>query len=90
MLLHIFRGIAYSKKREREREGGRATFMMKKRRRMMKTLTRGCSHTEERPRPGGTGDPEILVQVKLSKRELIHSLGISCQKEQTHKENIRQ
>lgn len=29
------------------------------------------------PRPGGGGDPEILVQVKLSKRELMHSLGMS-------------
>lgn len=54
------------------------TFIMKKRRRMTKTLTWGWSQAEERPRPGGRGDPEILVQVKLSKRELMHSLGMSC------------
>lgn len=61
-----------------------STFMMKKRRRMTKTLTLGCIQADERPRPGGTVDPEILVQVKLSNRELIHSLGISCQSEHTH------
>lgn len=60
---------------------GGVTFMMKKRRRMTNTLTLGCSHAAERPRPGGKEVPEILVQVKLSNRELIHSLGISCQKE---------
>lgn len=48
---------------------------------MTNTLTLGCSHAAERPRPGGKEVPEILVQVKLSNRELIHSLGISCQKE---------
>lgn len=45
---------------------------------MTKTLTCGWSHAAERPRPGGGGYLEILVQVKLSKRELIHSRGISC------------
>lgn len=64
--------------------GGRDTFMTQKRRRTTKTLTCGWSHADERPRPGGAGDPEILVQVKLSNRELIHSRGISCQKGQTH------
>lgn len=53
------------------------TFMMKKSSRMTKMLTSGCSQAPERPRPTGRGDPEIFVQVKLSKRELIHSLGIS-------------
>lgn len=52
--------------------------MTKKRTRMTKTLTCGWSHTAERPRPGGGGYWEILVQVKLSKREFIHSRGISC------------
>lgn len=52
--------------------------MTKKRRRTTKTLTWGWSQADERPRPGGKGDPEILVQVKLSKRELMHSLGMSC------------
>lgn len=61
-----------------ERGLGGSTFITKKRIRMTKTLTRGCSQAEERPRPGGGGVPQILVQVKLSKRELIHSLGINC------------
>lgn len=52
--------------------------MTKKRTRMMKTLTCGWSHAAERPRLGGGGYWEILVQVKLSKREFIHSRGISC------------
>lgn len=52
--------------------------MIKKRTRMKKTLTCGWSHAAERPRPGGGGYWEILVQVKLSNRELIHSRGISC------------
>lgn len=60
--------------------------MTKKRRRTTKTLTCGWSHTEERPRPGGGGYPVILVQVKLSNRELIHSLGINCQKKKKQKE----
>lgn len=46
---------------------------------MTKTLTCGWSHAEERPKPGGAGYPEILVQVKLSNKELMHSLGINCQ-----------
>lgn len=58
--------------------------MMKKRRRITKTLMCGWSHADELPRPGGAGDPEILVQVKLSNRELIHSLGINCQKGYTN------
>lgn len=64
--------------------GGRSTFMTQKRTRTTKTLTCGWSHADERPRPGGGGYPEILVQVKLSNRELMHSLGISCQRRQTH------
>ncbi len=46
---------------------------------MRKTLTSGCSQAAERPRltGGGGGDPEIFVHVKLSNRELMHSLGIS-------------
>lgn len=51
--------------------------MTKKSSRMMKTLTSGCSQAAERPRPTGRGDPEIFVHVKLSNRELMHSLGIS-------------
>lgn len=53
------------------------TFMMKKSSKMRKTLTSGCSQAAERPRPTGGGEPEIFVQVKLSNRELMHSLGIS-------------
>ena len=53
------------------------TFMMKKRRRMTKGLMSGCNQAEERPNPGGAGEPQILVQVKLSNRELMHSLGMS-------------
>lgn len=53
------------------------TFMRKKSSRMRKTLTSGWSQAAERPRPTGGGDPEIFVHVKLSNRELIHSLGIS-------------
>lgn len=51
--------------------------MRKKSSRMRKTLTSGCSQAVERPRPTGGGDPEIFVHVKLSNRELMHSLGIS-------------
>lgn len=51
---------------------------------MTKTLTWGWSQADERPRPGGGGDPEILVQVKLSKRELMHSLGMSCTHGRVH------
>lgn len=51
--------------------------MRKKSTRMTKTLTLGCSQAAERPRPTGGGDPEIFVHVKLSNRELMHSLGIS-------------
>lgn len=47
---------------------------------MRKTLTSGCSQAAERPRPTGGGEPEIFVQVKLSNRELMHSLGISLGK----------
>lgn len=54
--------------------------MTKKRTRMTKTLTCGWSHAAERPRPGGGGYWEILVQVKLSKREFIHSRGINCER----------
>lgn len=67
-----------------KKEGGgsrgmrKGTFMTKKRRRMTKTLMSACSQAEERPRPGGGGEPQILVQVKLSNSELMHSLGISC------------
>lgn len=53
------------------------TFMRKKSSRMTKTLTSGCSQAVERPRPTGEGDPEIFVHVKLSNKELMHSLGIS-------------
>lgn len=56
--------------------------MMKKSSRMTNTLTSGCSQAAERPRPTGRGDPETFVQVKLSKRELIHSLGISWRREE--------
>lgn len=52
--------------------------MMKKRSSMINTLTSELSQTEDRPRPGGGGALHILVQVKLSKREFIASLGISC------------
>ena len=52
------------------------TFMRKKSSRMTKTLTSGCSQAAERPRPTGGGDPEIFVHVKLSNKELMHSLGI--------------
>lgn len=65
-------------------EGWGDTFMTKKRRRMTKTLTWGWSQADERPRPGGGGDPEILVQVKLSKREFMHSLGMSCTHTRVH------
>lgn len=41
----------------------------------------------ERPRPTGGGDPEIFVHVKLSNRELMHSLGISCRGEQSRAED---
>lgn len=68
---------------EEDEERERDTFMTQKRTRTTKTLTCGWSHAAERPRPGGRGDPEILVQVKLSNRELMHSLGISCQRGET-------
>lgn len=81
----VFHAITfYSSQQVLYTGGGRDTFMTQKRRRTTKTLTCGWSHADERPRPGGAGDPEILVQVKLSNRELIHSRGISCQKGQTH------
>lgn len=51
--------------------------MMKKRRRMMKTLTFEWNQAVERPRPGTMVGSKTFVQVKLSNRELIHSLGIS-------------
>lgn len=43
----------------------------------MKTLTCGWSQAAERPNPGGAGESQIFVQVKLSNSELMHSLGIS-------------
>lgn len=50
---------------------------------MRKTLTSGCSQAAERPRlTGGGEDPEIFVHVKLSNRELMHSLGISWRGEE--------
>lgn len=63
------------------------TFMMKKSSRMTNTLTSGCSQAAERPRPTGGGDPEIFVQVKLSNREFIHSLGISWRWERDEERN---
>lgn len=48
-------------------------------------LTCGWNHAAERPRPGGAVVPQIFVQVKLSKRELTHSLGISCTAEWVEK-----
>lgn len=73
-----------------QREGGRElacpqttptfcrhTFITKKSSRTTKTLTLGCSHAAERPKPTGRGDPQIFVHVKLSNSELMHSLGIS-------------
>ena len=51
--------------------------MMKKSNRMRKTLTSGWIQAAERPSPGGGAELSTLVQVKLSNKELIHSLGIS-------------
>lgn len=43
----------------------------------MKTLTSEWNQAAERPRPGTIVGSKTFVQVKLSNRELIHSLGIS-------------
>lgn len=45
--------------------------------RMMKMLTSEWNQAAERPRPGSKVGSQTFVQVKLSNRELIHSLGIS-------------
>lgn len=44
---------------------------------MMKMLTSEWNQAVERPRPGSIVGSQTFVHVKLSNRELIHSLGIS-------------
>ena len=58
--------------------GGRGTFMMKKRRMMMTTLTCGWIHTADWPRLSGS--PMCFTHVLLSNRVLMASRGINCEK----------
>lgn len=58
--------------------GGRGTFMMKKRRMMMTTLTCGWIHTADWPRLAGS--PRCFTHVLLSNRVLMASRGINCER----------
>lgn len=56
---------------------GACTFMIKNRMRIIKTLTSEWNQAMDIPRPGSKVGSQTFVQVKLSNKELIHSLGIS-------------
>lgn len=56
---------------------GQSTFMMKKRRMMMTTLTWGWIHTADWPRLWGS--PMCFTHVLLSNKVLMASRGISCE-----------
>lgn len=52
--------------------------MIKKRKMMMITLTRGWIHTADRPRLSGS--PTCFTHVLLSNRVLMASRGINCER----------
>lgn len=70
-------GLLYWQQKHRGAVVGQSTFIMKKRRMMMTTLTWGWIHTADWPRLWGS--PMCFTHVLLSNKVLMASRGISCE-----------